>query len=339
MQNEQGKLGLALAGETKHYPHSPHIPLQEVAVPPESIPLAKRMKEPKTESSIEDLATLLLLTAGFKDGQEHRIQKWSATAGNLGSVELYVVARRVLGLDPGTYFYGPGLHSLASVGRRAGAIGAEEFVRRVIRARDKDCLPDAVIILTAAFHRLARKYGEFGYHLSLLDAGVAASQRDFAAGSLGFWTQTACYTPDDLIGEQLNLRPVAEQVTAAVSIYSSFPERHLIELCKTKSKKDLSSFRGRPVAEVFDELYAESRTAERDLQRTVNVGMARFKDIFEFNQYKALWSRTGQDGASTTFETLSRRKTVRLFDQASISLEQVKAILNSSGADCWPGGS
>ena len=80
-----------------------------------------------------------------------------------------MIVRCVEGLSPGLYFYQPQEHSLACFDQRSGALEVDEFMRRVSPADSKD-LADVLVVFTGALHRVARKYGAFGYRLINLDA-------------------------------------------------------------------------------------------------------------------------------------------------------------------------
>lgn len=170
--------------------------------------------------TIDDLSTLLMTAAGIRGVSEQKVQRWTATAGNIGSVELFAIVRRVDGLAPGIYFYQSHDHSLAFFQQRGGTPAIPELMRRVA-AIDTAELPDVLVIFTGAHHRLERKYGEFAYKLVNLDAGVAVSQLHYVARSLGYHSLTVLRWADDLIEQQLNLDPPLEQVTAVVALYAA----------------------------------------------------------------------------------------------------------------------
>jgi SagB-type dehydrogenase family enzyme len=169
--------------------------------------------------TLGDLAAILALTAGIREINGEAINRWAATAGNCGSVELFVAARSVDGLGQGIYLYQPEEHSLARF-RKRDSLEISEFMCRVL-GLGEDVLPDALILFTGAFHRLARKYGSFGYRLINLDAGAALSQLHLVARSLNLHARTATKWADDLIQEQLNLNVFDEQPTAVIEISGS----------------------------------------------------------------------------------------------------------------------
>ena len=130
----------------------------------------------REELDVSTIASLLARIAGEIEEAGSR-RRLVPTGGNLGSVKLWVVARRVTGLSPGAYLFD---------GRRK----ALDFVRSVddeaLRGALRACtLPDCVLIGAGALATCASKYGAFAYRLIHLDAGVALAFAHLAAGALG----------------------------------------------------------------------------------------------------------------------------------------------------------
>ncbi len=179
--------------------------------------------EPTTRLGVTELASLLLFGAGIRDHESRglaksvRPKRWAATGGNLGSPELYVVVREVEGLDPGVYFYQAHEHVLARLGSPSTAAEAALLVDRIVD-RHGEPAPHAVIVATAALHRVSQKYGAFAYRVANLDAGVAIAQMQIVGGSLGLRTQPARRWDDEAIAERLDLNGVAEPVTGALLV-------------------------------------------------------------------------------------------------------------------------
>jgi SagB-type dehydrogenase family enzyme len=117
--------------------------------------------------TLAELATVLHAGAGeVGEGADRR--RLAPTGGNLGSVDLWVAARRVSGLAPGVYHYDPPRHRLERVAPLPGDRGAP-----------------AEIIGTGALARCAQKYGAFAYRLMYCDSGVALAHLHAAAAALG----------------------------------------------------------------------------------------------------------------------------------------------------------
>ncbi|MGE3508717.1 MAG: SagB family peptide dehydrogenase [Vicinamibacterales bacterium] len=180
--------------------------LWEAAYPPAAGPL-----------ELDHVATLLLLTGGVR----HRTsagkwQRWTATGGNLGSVELYLLARDVRGLECGCYYYDSGQHGLA---RLPGADTQAEVAAR-LRAwmGDNGRLPPALLVCGAALRRVYRKYGPFAYRIVHLDAGLATAQLRAVATGLHVASATVPTWPESTVMSDLGLDVDAECVTALVTL-------------------------------------------------------------------------------------------------------------------------
>ncbi|AEV84087.1 Putative nitroreductase [Actinoplanes sp. SE50] len=167
---------------------------------------------PLADAPFADLAGLLLRTAGLKDAGE-RVTRWAPTGGNLGSVQAYLRADDVPGLDPGWYFYQRGDHSLARIaGPSAGIAPALEADR-----------PAALIVLTGALPVVAAKYHDFSYRLVCLDAGAALAQLSAVAAETGLATRIADRWDDQAISAALRIDAVTEPVTAVVAVSRKDP--------------------------------------------------------------------------------------------------------------------
>ena len=169
---------------------------------------------------VSRLATLLRLSAGIRTvttDTVKRVRRWTPTGGNLGSPEIYVLAYRVTGLEPGIYFYQPNEHELACIGE----VGNPETVKALMAKVAPVCaeiLPDAMLLLVGANQRVARKYSAFAYRVINLDAGVALSQLHMIGSSLGLKTHTVARWADDLIADKLDLEAIAEIVTGVLTV-------------------------------------------------------------------------------------------------------------------------
>jgi SagB-type dehydrogenase family enzyme len=220
---------LELAHEGKRYPGVEHIALPErsqLCKPTgetlEHLPgHSASVSAPTRLLDIPSLATLLLLSAGIKytDGNKaHKLQRWSPTGGNLGSVELYIIAHNVAELAPGLYFYQPHEHALALLSSQEWRDGTDALMRQALDLAESEELPDALIVLTAAHHRVLHKYGAFAYRIINLDAGVALGQMHMAASYLGLAARTLPRWADDVLADHLDLEDINEAVTAVCAL-------------------------------------------------------------------------------------------------------------------------
>jgi SagB-type dehydrogenase family enzyme len=295
--------------------------------------------------SVEELSTLLMTCAGIKADRTpgSAVKRWSATGGNLGSVEVYLAVRNVSGLAAGLYFYEPRRHSLAHFQRHKGTLPIEEFMRRVLGCRGE--LPDALALLTGSLQRLTRKYGAFGYRLVNLDAGVAMSQMHLVARALGVWSRTAARWADDLIEEQLNLNPLLEPSTVVVELSAHPPAQPDVGLAGADAitaipefGRPLTDFRELSITEVTAALCRESRRKEADISRAPSMP-ATEPVAATTDDLPAVTLPEPARGGRLLSEVLSRRVSVRRFAQEPVALDHLSTMLfcaQQGDAENWP---
>ncbi|TDE51537.1 SagB/ThcOx family dehydrogenase [Nonomuraea mesophila] len=92
------------------------------------------------------------------------------SAGALGELDLYLVVRRVAGLDPGLYRYDGHAHRLER--RPADAAARRQLVRDAAASAGGAPPPQVVIVVAARFARLMWKYEGMAYAAVLKDVGV-----------------------------------------------------------------------------------------------------------------------------------------------------------------------
>ncbi|MEU7905433.1 SagB/ThcOx family dehydrogenase [Actinoplanes sp. NPDC049118] len=164
-----------------------------------------------------DLSALLLRTAGLRDDPSAvpgQVSRWAPTGGNLGSVQAYLLALDVTGLERGWYFYQRGDHSLARIRALSTADGEVAAVCPALAPEH----PAALLVLTGALGLVAAKYHDFAYRLVCLDAGVALAQLSAVADGYGLAARLADRWDDTALGAALRLEGNAEPVTAVVAL-------------------------------------------------------------------------------------------------------------------------
>lgn len=161
------------------------LPRRVLAVSPKSEQMSPLSLPPPSAPQAERLAQLLTLSFGGRVQPEaeggHRFDRNTASAGNLGSAEPYVVVMAVDGFTPGIYHYD-------TVRDTLGAVRYErpETLRHLLPQQDKTragiC---AAIVIVSAVGRLCAKYEARGYVYSLFDAGIMTHRVGILARSLG----------------------------------------------------------------------------------------------------------------------------------------------------------
>jgi SagB-type dehydrogenase family enzyme len=279
-----------------------------------------------------------MTTAGLRGirKRDNIPQRWAATAGNLGSVELFLAVRDVEGLEPGFYFYQPHQHSLAMFRRRAGALEPPEFINRAF-FNDRAETPDLLVLFTGAFHRVARKYGSFALKLINLDAGVAYSQLQLVARSLNIPCCLGTRWADQLIEDQLNLTPFQEQVTAAVALYQGRLEPSGAELSRCVERwnrprvskylpKSINEFSNLTTGEVCEKLFRESRSTEASLDLPAQAVPATLSHEWRSDVTGVPLPHRCYGGLSVE-QTLHKRISVRRYGSSAVSIKQVSTML------------
>lgn len=338
---------MELARQTKRLPNCPAYPLEGQMPRLESGTLDLLQSPLFTASpvfTVKQLAALLMLTAGVRRAwsNEKQLKRWAPSAGNLGSPELFVVAREVEDLPAGFYFYQPGDHSLAHFRRRDGALPVEEFMARVMPARVGE-LPAALVLFTGAYHRVSQKYGPFAYRLINLDGGVALSQFQFAACGLSIRSEILPRWADGLIEEQCNLEPMGEQSTAVAAIFTGdHPKNDSPRPPASLAPKNVEtarSFCGWTPEELTEKLYRDSRIHEPDLCLSAVESSAAISP----------WKNSGgpraaialplpAQGGRLAGEVLSLRASVRRFTRDSVHPQQLGTMLycaHRADAERW----
>jgi len=155
--------------------------------------------------SFEELARLLFFTYGRTD--PHGNFRAVASGGALYPLELYVVAYKVDGLDPGVYHYGVETNHLDVVkpGECLAAFKDAVYWQGV----DVDNASLAIIV-TAAFPRNTIKYLDRGYRMILMEAGEAAQNLSLIATSMDLGVCLLGGFNDDLLSTFLDIDGVEE---------------------------------------------------------------------------------------------------------------------------------
>jgi SagB-type dehydrogenase family enzyme len=337
---DSARVSLVARMRLKRYPHSVRYPFNRHTPKIDGSLLdliCKDEFDSEFPIALQELETVILTTAGIREFRPDRNspQRWAATAGNLGSVELFAVVRRVEGLPPGLYSYRGVEHSLARIDRRGLSLEVSELMSRIV-PDDRDELPDVLMLFVGAYQRAARKYGPFAYRLINLDAGAAVSQLLLVARSLGITSKTISQWPDDLVEKQLNLEPVWEQSTSVVALRrrnaSLAPSGHqgshrrVLRTGSPRSQKSAQDFREVNLKQAVEMLYRQSRVGERDIRLGVFPGSSespeRLSDGSQCVPLSSLSDRRLSFGLA-----LAERRSVRHYSPDAVPLDDLSSML------------
>ena len=193
---------ILLQRESKRWPSAVASPLAERTAPPAA---------PTGALTAGVLSDLVVRTAGNRENgtpREGKVRRWAASGGNLGSVQITVLARRVEGLASGVYGYQRGDDTWAHL----------PWADPEESPAGADPAADAVIVLTGALGRVASKYAAFGWRIVHLDAGVGVTHLRLLGAAHGLDVRVAPAWDDDAIGGLLGIDQDLEPITAVVSI-------------------------------------------------------------------------------------------------------------------------
>jgi SagB-type dehydrogenase family enzyme len=197
-------------------------PPETIAPPPGTLcggQVQWRAIRPHSHLSEAIIAGILLYAAGrhVQDSDPGSNRRWTPSAGNLGSTEIYALCRPgQFGNFPGTIFrYDDLSHEMIAL--RSDSPGLDECLAGTPLAGN---IPLMALVLVGATSRICQKYGPFGYRLVHLDAGCAAFQLAAVASSYGLEVSFA-EPPGEALANLLELYPGGEEITAVVGIYPS----------------------------------------------------------------------------------------------------------------------
>jgi SagB-type dehydrogenase family enzyme len=331
--------------QTKSLPNSAEYLLSTTIVLRDDIDtlalLGKGEVSPSSAVTRGAIEAILMYTAGMRDSiaANGTPRRWSASAGNLGSVELFVLVRRLDGLPDGLYFYQSGRHSLARMTSRDDIANSPEIKIRRIFPHSVGELPDVVLLFTGAYHRLSKKYGAVAYRLMQLDAGVAISQCLLAAKSVGLFAEAPVRWPDDVIAEAIHLDLSREHVTGVVSFYSTRPladpqalraisaSGGAVSMVNHKPARSFFEVSEQDVAEM---LCRESRMCERSLAQCFCTAVGSEESLRRDDASVTLLPQQHLTGGSPFAHVLRERRSVRHYDARDIDLNQIGKMLAST---------
>lgn len=152
--------------------------------------------------SLADVGRLMFLSAGVTQRRGGHALRAAPSSGALFPSELYLVARRVVGLKPGLYHYDPDRHRLGRLGPPPPALGDA----------------DLTVALTAVFRRTGYKYHNRAYRYALADAGHLLENTRVAARDVGLQATLLTQFDDVAAAAALGIDGVEEGVLALMPL-------------------------------------------------------------------------------------------------------------------------
>jgi SagB-type dehydrogenase family enzyme len=208
----------------KAYPDAPPIELPPVTNEP-ALPLAAAVGRGAAASgfaatpvTLAQLGRLLHFANGVTDATQRARQsgrlRAAPSAGALYAGEIYVVAERVGGLPPGSYYYDVRPHALVPLGRGS-------LLARAARALERPAAVEraaALVLLSNVFGRYTWNYADRGYRYALIDTGHIGENLRLATRSAGLREESFPAFHDTALNELLGLDGRAEAVCALSAI-------------------------------------------------------------------------------------------------------------------------
>lgn len=147
-----------------------------------------------------EVGQLLWSAQGVTEPTEGPGLRAAPSAGALYPLELYLLAVDVEGLQPGLYHYSPSRHGLT----RVGDADRQRLASAALGQRSITDAP-ALVVMAAAHHRTAAKYGDRARRYVHIEVGAAAENLYLQAVALGLGTVFIGAFRDDAVRETLEL--------------------------------------------------------------------------------------------------------------------------------------
>jgi SagB-type dehydrogenase family enzyme len=170
--------------------------------------------------ALHEISALLGLTFGVQLWADAGGDRWAAlktspSAGARHSLEAYLLAFRVDGLDAGTYHYCPDGHALTPLDAATPQSLLETFLPYQPWFRDAP----AVVVMSSVFERVRYKYATpHAYRVILLDAGHLSQTFALTATAMGLAPFCTATLDHPAIERHLGLDGVEESVLFAVGV-------------------------------------------------------------------------------------------------------------------------
>jgi SagB-type dehydrogenase family enzyme len=196
---------LALQQRFKSWPVAPRVALPEPAYAQLAHAPGTEQPPPGRGSPVtaQSLSLLLEMAAGVRGSDDDRVQRWTASGGNIGSVTAYVVVRDCPELRAGRYAYVAPDHDLAWLGGDLSGVPGSAPV---------------TLVLTGDYAKVAQKYSAFALRIVLLDSGCAQATTRLVAEALGVRLSSCPRWDDEALSAALQIDPDVEPVTAVMEL-------------------------------------------------------------------------------------------------------------------------
>ena len=305
---------------------------------PRDLPHPKRdsletiLEQPVVETgpvTIKNLAELLFFSAGLtrrvKMGSEYYYMRAASATGALYPIELYVLAARVQGLDPGVYHFNPLAFSLVVL--REG-----DYSTELMNATSTHFQTSPLTVaFTSLAWRNAWKYEARSYRHWFWDAGVIIANLLAICSSEGLPTRLRTGFVDEDIDRLLGLRPLKEATVAIAEIGTP------TEIFESSVKREVTQleFGNGPLSQGevdYPIIWETNKASELHNPEEVNTWRQSLKPatVKTSSSYPRFPLRPSILNSLSLSSTILRRGSTRRFAQQPISFEALSRILESS---------
>ncbi|TVU52232.1 MAG: PatA/PatG family cyanobactin maturation protease [Arthrospira sp. PLM2.Bin9] len=235
--------------------------------------------------TVEQLGELLYRTARVKEIYTHDAEQaellkaqfgedfdWGEISrrpypcgGAMYELEIYLAVRRCAGVKPGLYHYDPLNHQLAQID--AADTDIQALIKDAHQSSGEQGMPQVLLIITARFGRLFRKYRSLAYALVLKHVGVLCQNLYLVATNMGLAPCALGGGDSDRFAQATGLDYVVESSVGEFML-GSLPNREIESSGMDHSATDVVS-----AAELEIEVEAESpsvESSEIEIQPTIN---------------------------------------------------------------------
>ncbi|MCU7558625.1 SagB/ThcOx family dehydrogenase [Macrococcus capreoli] len=156
--------------------------------------------------SFENFSTLLHYSYGIKNYRSNAYNNnlypvsFSPSAGGLNPFNIYIYIKRVQGIDPGLYYYSPSEEAIVQIFK-----GAVELDLVNNYTTEFPVYAAFNLFIIADINRFVWKYGNRGYRMVNIDAGILSENITLIATALGLGSCMIAAFSNDIVSENMNL--------------------------------------------------------------------------------------------------------------------------------------
>lgn len=148
-------------------------------------------------------------------GRSEMVRRPCPSPGGLYPLELYLISRRIDGVERGIYHYHGQTHSIAQVREGVPQAGVESYL---FMDQPYAASGAASLVISCVFGRSLKKYRDRGYRYALIEAGHVAQNIALVCSGLGLGCCPLGGFFDDEVGDLLGLDLEQEAPLYALTI-------------------------------------------------------------------------------------------------------------------------